>query len=163
IRASAPQRGQRFSRRVRNSLMNLKLGPALLGAVVGVVLLPAGASAAYCGACAYPVQPCNPEQCCLPVVRYRICYRTVVEEQKCVSYRPTYHTVLKECHYITVRPVYEQHWKECRSTTLRPVWEEYEVPHKYTVYRPCYEQHVRCVPYTVCRPVFQEYQVPVRY
>src|SRR5262245_6149410 len=121
------------------------------------------ARAAHCGACAYPQGAAAPEQCRMPQVQYRVCYRTVVEEQNCVCYRPVYNTVLQECRYTAYRPVYEQHVRECRQTCYRPVYEDYDVVRRYTVCRPVYEQHVRECRYTVCRPVWEEYQVPVRY
>ena len=65
---------------------------ALAGLVAG-----GDARAAHCGACAYPAAAVAPEQCCPPVVRYRVCYRPVVEERTRVCYRPVYRTILQEC------------------------------------------------------------------
>ena len=72
------------------------------------------------GHAVYPVQCCEPEQCCMPAVRYRVCYHTVVEEQNCVCYRPVYHTVMKECRTTCFKPCYEQHFCECRYTVCKP-------------------------------------------
>ena len=80
----------------------------LVAALLGLGALASPAEAAHCGACAYPVQAALPEQCCLPAVRYRVCYQTVLEDQTRTCYRPVYRTVMKECRYTTYRPVYEQ-------------------------------------------------------
>src|SRR6516225_245336 len=100
-----------------------------LGFVVALIAAggPLGerASAAHCGASGYPADCCAPEQTCMPAVRYRICYKTVVEDQTRVCYRPVYHTAIRECRYTVCRPVFEQHVRECRYTICKPVWEEY--------------------------------------
>jgi len=77
-------------------------------------------------------------------VRYRICYRTVLEDRTCVQYRPVYSTVLKECRYTTCRPgvraarprtpLLASPNRSGRATTSSQ---------KYTVCRPVYEQHLR--------------------
>src|SRR5437763_1748860 len=38
------------------------------------------ARAAHCGACCYPTQVVSQEQCCVPEVRYRVCYQEVWED-----------------------------------------------------------------------------------
>src|SRR5262249_46666829 len=93
---------------------------------IGAVLTTLGvadgsAQGSHCGACSYPTSSCCPDQCCMPRVRTRVCYQTIVENRTKVCYRPVYHTVLKECRYTTSRPVYEQHYRECRYTVCRPV------------------------------------------
>ena len=74
--------------------MRLKNFLTLATALVGLGTLTSAAAACHhhCGACAYPTQCCAPEQCCMPTVRYRVCYRTVVEEEERVCYRPVYRT-----------------------------------------------------------------------
>src|SRR5437773_892746 len=95
--------------------MNWSLGGRL--AALAVIFLTWGtARAAHCGACCYPTRVVCQEQCCVPEVRYRVCYQEVWEEQTRVCYRPVMHTVMKECAYTTCRPVYEQHLRECRYT-----------------------------------------------
>ena len=43
---------------------------------VMATLIGSEVRASYCGANAYPASCCTSEQCDLPAVRYRICYRT---------------------------------------------------------------------------------------
>src|SRR5438105_1236276 len=121
--------------------MRLKLAFPLFAAVMGLGSVAGEGRAAHCGANSYPAACCGSEQCCLPAVRYRVCYRTVVETQSCVRYRPVRHTVMKECRYTVCKPVYEQHVRECRYSVCKPVWESYNVVRKYTVCKPVYEQH----------------------
>src|SRR5438132_1593402 len=80
--------------------------------VVVVAGPTATAWGAHCGACRFPV--CCPQTRCLPAVRYRVCYQTVMEDRTCIAYRPVYQTVLKECRSTTYCPVYEQHVREHR-------------------------------------------------
>src|SRR5262249_10928999 len=70
------------------------------------------AEAAHCGACRYPVCHHRAEQCCMPEVRYKVCYQTVIEERTKTCYRPVYQTVMRECRYTVCKPVYEQHFCE---------------------------------------------------
>src|SRR5437588_183556 len=105
--------------------MRSKLAFPLAAALAGLVALGGTARASHCGACAYPAASCCPEQCCVPVVRYRVCYQTVEEDRACVRYRRVYHTVMKECPYTVWKPVYEQCVRESRYTVCKPVWEEY--------------------------------------
>src|SRR3954453_23595500 len=100
---------------------------------VALVLAVAGGPArgAHCGACAYPAAAVAPEQCCPPVVRYRVCYQPVVEERTRVCYRPVYRTVMQECSYTVCRPVFEQHVCPEVTPVCRSVVEEYEVPRRY--------------------------------
>src|SRR5262245_57702898 len=91
-------------------IMRLERMLPQLAALVGLAAAVSPAAAAHCGACGYPAPTCCPDQCCLPVVRYRICYKTVVEEQTEVCYRPVYQTVLKECRETVCKPVYEKHF-----------------------------------------------------
>src|ERR1700722_15546191 len=122
--------------------MRLKWGIPVIVAVLTTAAIPGGARAAHGGATGYPADNYSPEQCCMPAVRYQVCYRTVEEERTAVRYRPVYHTVMKECRYTTCHPVYEQHVRECRYTVCRPVYEDYDVVRKYTVCHPVYQQHV---------------------
>ena len=92
--------------------MKWKVAYPLVAALVGLGAWASPAAASHCGACAYPVQMGCAEQCNLPAVRYRVCYQTVVEDQKQICYRPVYRTVMKECRYTTYRPVYEQHVRD---------------------------------------------------
>ena len=98
----------------------------------------------------------------MPVIRQRMCYTTVCEEQTKVCYRPVYRTVMKECQHHHLQavlraalsrralhrlPAGDGAVRRARSATpsSRPVTE--------TCYRECR--------YTVQKPVWQEYQVPV--
>ena len=105
----------------------------------------------------YPVQCCEPDQCCMPTVHYRVCYRTVEEEQPCVGYREVYHTVDEPCRSVCYKPVYEQHTCEQHYTVCSRFTKIIEVRRNYTVCHPVYEQHVAQRRYTVCHPVTQEY------
>src|SRR5262245_17722165 len=107
---------------------------ACLAVVAGLTVFAGASRAAHCGACCYPAAVVCQEQCCVPEVRYRVCYQEVWEERTRVCYRPVMHTVIRECTFTTCRPVYEQHQRECRYTVRRPVVEEYMVPRRYKVY-----------------------------
>src|SRR5436190_1583106 len=96
--------------------MRLKWVIPLVTALISLGLVQSSAWAWHCGACAYPGGYTSQEQCCMPTVRYHVCYQTVYEDQSCVQYRPVYHTVMKECHTTVCKPVYEQHVRECRYT-----------------------------------------------
>ena len=142
--------------------MRLKVAFPLAAAVFALAAWTNPASAAHCGACDYPAPCCEPEQCCMPVVRYRVCYRTVEEEQPCVCYRQVFHTVMKECRSVCYKTVYEQHVRQEHYTVCKPVYEDYNVARKYTVCHTEYEQHMAQRRYTTCKPVYSEYQVPVQ-
>src|SRR5262249_46245486 len=114
--------------------------------------------ASHCGACCYPAASCYEEQCCVPSVRYRVSYQTVVDERTPTCYRPGHQTVMHECRYTVCRPVYEQHVRECHYTVCKPVWENYNAVRHYTVCRTVTEHGVRECPYTICRQVVQTYQ-----
>ena len=86
-------------------------GLGLLGGL-GDQTLIGTAQAGHCGACRYPVCHRSAEQCCMPEVRYRVCYQTVIEEHTKTCYRPVYQTVMRECRYTVCKPVYEQHVRE---------------------------------------------------
>src|SRR5262249_55936010 len=116
----------RAGRRQRNPFarrpeMRHKVAFPLVAAVLGLTALAGPAAASHCGACAYPAQPCCPEQCELPAVRYRVCYQTVVEEKLEVCYRPVYHTVMRECRTTCYKPVYEQCVRTEKYTICKPV------------------------------------------
>src|SRR5262249_35058911 len=132
-------------------------------AVLALAGLARPAAALHCGACSYPVTAGSPEQCCVPTVRYRVCYQTVVGNQTQLCYRPAYHTVMKELRWATCRPVYEQHCRDQVYTTCRPVYEERDVVRKYTVQRPVYETKVRRDVVTNYRTEWQTHQVPQHY
>ena len=117
--------------------MRLKFAVPLVLALASLTLPEQTARASHCGACDYPAGSSCAEQCCVPSVRYRVCYQTVEEQKSCVCYRPVYQTVMKECRYTVCKPVYEQHVRECRYTVCKPVCE--------TCYKEC------CV--TVCKPL----------
>ena len=70
--------------------MRLKVAFPLAAALLGLGALAPPAAASHCGACAYPTGCASPEQCCMPSVRYRVCYKTIVEEQTewIVRYQP---------------------------------------------------------------------------
>ena len=76
--------------------MRWKLAFPLLTALGGLAACGGAAQAGHCGASKYPAVSCCPEQCCPPVVRYRVRYQTVVEEHSKICYRPVYTTVMKE-------------------------------------------------------------------
>jgi len=59
--------------------MRLKWAFPLIAAVAGLGTIGGRAPASHCGAGAYPADCSSSEQCCLPAVRYQICYRTVEE------------------------------------------------------------------------------------
>src|SRR5690242_13805170 len=61
--------------------MRVKVAVLLALAAVAWAGLPGTARAGHCGACRYPAQAACPEQCAMPAVSYRVCYRTVVEDQ----------------------------------------------------------------------------------
>src|SRR5436309_15845621 len=103
----------------------------VLAVATAGLAFPGGARAAYCGASDYPAGCAAPENCCAPAVRYKVCYKTVVDYETRVCQRPVYRTVMRECRYTTCRPVYEQQWRECRTTTCRPVVESYPVVRHY--------------------------------
>src|SRR5262249_7925097 len=105
----------------RRAEMRLKYALGL--AAVGCALAwPNDAWAAYGGACSYPADCCSSEQCCMPRIRYRVSYQTVIEEQPCVCYRKVYRTVMKECRSTCYKKVCEQRYRECRYTVCKPVW-----------------------------------------
>ena len=54
-------------------LHHLGLATALFAGLA----FPGGARASHCGACNYPTAGVCAEQCCPPVVRYRVCYQPV--------------------------------------------------------------------------------------
>ena len=143
--------------------MRLKVAFPLAAAVLGLAALASPASAAHCGACTTPCSVANPNSAVCRRSSYRVCYRTVEEEQPCVCYRQVYHTVMKECRSVCYKPVYEQHVCEQHYTVCKPVYEDYDVVRKYTVCHPVYEQHVAQRCYTVCKPVYAGVQVPVHY
>ena len=101
--------------------MRLKFAFPLVAALVGLGSLGGNARASHCGACAYPPACCCQEQCCLPTIRYRVCYQTVWEPQTRTCYRPVYQTVMRECCYTVCRPVFEQHVRVlgCLNSRLR--------------------------------------------
>src|SRR5262249_30462920 len=145
-RLPAPRRGasrpvgEQEKRIGRRPEMRLKLESLALAVAFASFGSEGGsARAAHCGACGYPQSCFSQEQCCLPKIRYRVGYQTLVEEQTKVCYRPVYQTTMKECRYTVCKPVYERHVRECRYTVARPVWEEYNVVRKYTVCKPVYE------------------------
>ena len=140
--------------------MRPKFAGLIAAALIVVAAQANPSSAAYCGACAYPSASCSPDQYRLPVVRYRVCYQDVVEDQPRVCFRPVYRTVLKERCVTTCQPVIEQHLRECHYTCTRPVCDVEEVMHKYSVCKPVYEQHFRQCRYTVCKPVLEETRYP---
>src|SRR5581483_6233593 len=94
-RLAARSRGEPETAPVRSPEMRLKVALPLLVCLAGLASAGGEARAAHCGASGYPAQCCAPEQCCMPTVRYRVCYRTVVEEQTQTCYRPVYRTVMK--------------------------------------------------------------------
>src|SRR5437667_12287065 len=118
--------------------MRWRIGGGLV-VLTALTLLAGQARAAHCGACGYPSGVVCQEQCCVPEVRYRVCYQEVWEDQTRVCYKPIMHTVMKSCTFTTCRPVYEQHLRECRVTVRKPVVEEYCVPCRCPVQRPVYE------------------------
>ena len=61
--------------------MRVRLWRPLLVAVAVWAAAGTTARAQHCGACTYPDSCCSPEQQCMPRVRYRCCYETVVEER----------------------------------------------------------------------------------
>ena len=123
--------------------MRLKFAFALAAALAGWMASAKPAQASHCGACAFPEQTLGAEQCCVPQVRYRVCYQTIVEDQTQTCYRQVFHTVMKECRSTSWSPVYEQCYRTVNYTVQRPVYENYDVVRKYVVCRPVYEQHVR--------------------
>src|SRR5262249_31558511 len=137
--------------------MRRNVALALAAALAGWMASATPAEASHCGACGFPAQTICAEQCQMPEVRYRVCYQTVVEEQRRVCYRPVYRTVMKECRSPSWRPVYEQHVRTEKYTVQKPVYEDYDVVRKYVVSKPVYEQHVRAEYYTVQKPVVQTY------
>ena len=143
--------------------MRLKVAFPLAAAVFGLAALANPASAAHCGACDYPVQCCEPEQCCMPTVRYRVCYRTVEEEQPCVCYRQVYHTVMRECRSVCYKTGLRTARLRAALHGLQAGLRGFDVVRKYTVCHTEYEQHVAQRCYTVCKPVYSEYRCPVHY
>jgi hypothetical protein len=76
------------------------------------------------GACA---PSCCPEACCVPKVRYKTCYQTVVECKDVCTYETVQRTIMKECRYTICKPVYEEQVRECRKIVCETVWEERQV------------------------------------
>src|SRR5262252_8813836 len=74
-----------------------KMRTKLLVALTAVLGAAGTAQAAHCGACRYPAWHCHAEQSCMPEVRYKVCYQTVIEEHTKTCYRPVYQTVMREC------------------------------------------------------------------
>jgi len=96
-----------FARLIRGeNAMNLR-GAACVLALAGLTCFGGMAKAAHCGACYYPSGSACIEQCCVPEVRYRVCYQTSWEAQTRICYRPVYQTVMRECSYTVCRPVFE--------------------------------------------------------
>src|SRR5262249_20950515 len=115
----------------RGTAMSWKLWAWPVVAVLG--LWSAGtASAAHFGSCSYPGPAICAEQCQLPCVRYRVCYRPEVETHTKVCYRPVYNTVVEQERYTVCRREYETCYREHRYTVCRPVTECYEVEQRYT-------------------------------
>ena len=61
----------------------------LLAAVAAWAAAETTAQAQHCGAYTYPDSCSSPEQRCLPRVRHRVCYQTVVDERRFAIGRST--------------------------------------------------------------------------
>jgi hypothetical protein len=100
--------------------MSLKVMLAKVTALLVVVGCVGSVQAGDCGAC-------PPEPCCVPKLRYKTCYQTVVEERIKTHYQIVHKTIEKECRYVVCKPVYEIVEKECKKIVCKPVWEEKQV------------------------------------
>ena len=99
----------------------------------------------------------------MPTVHYRVCYRTVEEEQPCVGYREVYHTVMKECRSVCYKPVYEQHVCEQHYTVCKPVYEDFDVCRNTPSATRCTSSTSPSAATRSASRSTQEYCVPVHY